>query len=182
VTADEDDLTTKADKTAKPSESDGTNLSQDQQPHQPVPAGLGEVLRREGIDPSDPKTSRVLEISMMIASGSSALPPAFTVEPWEHLYPGISRKFVEWTEVQSAHRRYIEKQRADRSEARQDRSQTFTVTIAIVGLSLATIVGVWGNPWVAGVIATVAVGGPAAAVAIANRGRSASPASKRKSP
>jgi hypothetical protein len=50
-------------------------------------------------------------------------------------------------------------------------SQIFTATIALVALVLSAYEGQYGNPYVASVIATVGIGGPAAAVYLARSGR-----------
>jgi hypothetical protein len=138
-----------------------------------VPVVLSEVLRSAGVDTSDPKVSRALEISFMFFSGSLPLPPAEMLQKWEPLFPGITAKFVDWTERQSRHRQYLEKLRTERSENRMDRSQMIAAAVALGGLALSALVGIFGNPYVAGVIAVVSVGGPTAAVAIASRGRKA---------
>jgi hypothetical protein len=54
-----------------------------------------------------------------------------------------------------------------KEDNRFDRGQWIAASVALGGLALASIVGIIGNPWVAGVIAIVAVGGPTAAVAMA---------------
>ena len=41
--------------------------------------------------------------------------------------------------------------------------------IALSGIAAATVLGVWGNPIVASVVAIVAVGGPAAALVLARK-------------
>jgi uncharacterized membrane protein len=132
---------------------------------------LGELLRGAGVDVADPEVSRALEISLTSISGTSQLPPPILLEKWEVLYPGITAKFVEWIDRQSKHRQRLENQAEERSQLRQDRSQWIAGGIAITGLILAAVVGVFGNPWVAGVIAVVGVGGPTAAVALASKGR-----------
>ena len=89
------------------------------------------------------------------------------LQQWEPLYPGITKKFVDWTEAQATHRRAIERQRADRSEDRQDRAQTIAERTMYLGLALAAVVGIWGSWIVGAVLAVVSVGGPAAATLLA---------------
>ena len=145
------------------------NNERSAQPDPLVPAGLAPALRAAGFDPSDPKFTRALEISLKFFSGQNVLPPAEHVAPWEELYPGISNKIVEWTEEQAAHRRSLERLRVERAEARMDRGQLTAVSVAISGLILAAIVGIWGSSLAAIFIALFAVGGPTAALAIAMR-------------
>ena len=73
------------------------------------------------------------------------------LQQWEPLYPGITAKFVEWTDKQIAHRQGIETRRAQRSEDRQDRSQAITEKVTYLGLILAAIVGIWGS-WIVGTV------------------------------
>lgn len=145
-----------------------------------VPTVLGDALRAAGIDPNDPKVFRALEVTFMSISGSSSLPPAILLHQWEPLYPGITRKFVEWAEKQSAHRQTIERQRADRSEDRQDRSQAITERAMYLGLILAAVVGIWGSWIVGSVLAIVSIGGPTAATALARYTPRQKPEDKRK--
>ena len=152
----------------------------DAERHVSLPPSLVKILRDQGIDPRDPEVSKVLEITFTSISGSSSLPPAVLLEQWERLYPGITAKFVEWTEAQSSHRRALETERSQRSEARQDKSQIIFGITAVTGLFLSAAVGVWGHWFVATVIAIVSVGGPTAATALANRGHN--PASRGRPP
>jgi uncharacterized membrane protein len=133
-----------------------------------IPPALDSALRTAGIDTRDPNVVRALQISLtMMFSGSLPLPPPEILKEYDGVRPGLVDKFVEWTEVQSAHRRALENTRTAKAETRFDRGQWIAATVAIGGLSLAAVVGIFGNPWVAGMIAIVAVGGPTAAIWLA---------------
>lgn len=138
-----------------------------------VPSILGEAFKEAGIDISDPKFSRVVELTVMSISGSSPLPPAILLEQWESLYPGITAKFVEWIEKQAAHRQFIEKTRAERSEDRQNRAQIMAFVIAVLGLIIAGVVAIFGQGYAAAIVGSVAavvgVGGVTAATIAASR-------------
>ena len=125
--------------------------------------GLRSALEEAGVDPADPSVSKVLEISLMAFSGSLPLPPALLLKEWEECYPGITGKLIEWTEQQAEHRRALDKS----EESRLNRGQAIAGAVALGGLALATVCGIFGNPVVASIIAVVAVGGPTAAVVIA---------------
>lgn len=147
-----------------------------------VPALLADSLRQAGIDPNDPKVSLALEMTIMSFSGSSPLPPAMLLEQWEPLYPGITAKFIEWTETQASHRRTIELGRFDRSENRQDRGQILAFCIGIFGLAMAPLCVWLGGPIagsiVGAVCAIVGVGGIAAATIAADKLKIALPDTK----
>jgi uncharacterized membrane protein len=134
-----------------------------------VPSALIEALKQAGLDPSDPRFSRALEITSLSISGSTNFPPAVLLQQWEPLYPGITAKFVKWTEEQAAHRRSLEKQEFVRSQRRQDRAQFITAGAMYLGLVLSAIVGIFGHPFASAVLAIVSIGGPTAATALAHR-------------
>jgi hypothetical protein len=64
----------------------------------------------------------------------------------------------------------LEIARAKREDSRLDRAQIFTAVVAVCGLLASAVVGVFGNPIVASILAIVSIGGPTAAVWLA-RGR-----------
>jgi uncharacterized membrane protein len=107
----------------------------------------------------------------MMFSGSLPIAPPQILNEYKKVDPALVQKLVDWTEQQSKHRRDIENLKANSSEARLDRGQLIGAAVALGGLTLATVVGVWGNPWVAGLMAIVAVGGPTAAIYLARNMR-----------
>lgn len=142
-----------------------------------IPPALDSVLRSAGIDPRDPNVSKALEVSLtMMFAGSLPLAPPPILKEYQNIKPELVDKLVGWTETQSAHRRELEKTRVDRSENRLDRGQWIAATVALGGLFLATIEGILGNAYVAGVMAVVAIGGPTAAIWLARNVRGQPPA------
>jgi uncharacterized membrane protein len=144
-----------------------------------IPPELDTALRTAGINTQDPNVSKAIEISLLLFSGSLPLPPPQVLAEYNDAYPGLVEKIIHWTEQQRQHRMSLEQTRTQRTEARLDRGQWIAGSVALGGLLLASVVGIFGNPWVAGVIAIVAVGGPTAAVAIA---RQSTPQSKPSNP
>lgn len=133
-----------------------------------LPPGLKSALRTAGIDPTNPEIFRAVEISLtMMISGALPIAPPQILNEYKSVDPTLVPKLIDWTEQQSKHRRDIEALRANRSEARLDRGQWIGAAVALGGLALATFVGIFGNPWVASIIAIVAVGGPTAAIYLA---------------
>jgi uncharacterized membrane protein len=133
----------------------------------PLSPELLELLRRSGINVSDPTAARVLiEASLMKFQGSLQFPPAEILKGWEDVCPGITQKLVEWSDRQVRHRHELEKQRADRSETRADRGQLIAAGIAILSLILATVLGLHDKTTASALMAILGIGGPAAAIAL----------------
>jgi uncharacterized membrane protein len=148
-----------------------------QSPIEMVPPSLDKALRTAGVDPRDPDVTKTLGItlSMMMASGSLPLPPPDILASYEKACPGLVEKLITWTEEQRKHRMEIERLVITGAEARMNKGQLLGVSVAIVGLCLATFVGIFGNPYVGAVIAIVAIGGPTAAIYLARGGTVSSP-------
>jgi hypothetical protein len=145
-------------------------------PQEIIPADLDSVLREIGIDTRDPKVSKALEISLtMMFGGSLPLVPPPILREYGNIRPELIDKFIEWTELQADHRRGLEKFRTEGSEKRLNRGQWIGATSALGGLCLAALVGMYGNVWAAIAIAIVAVGGPTAAIFLAQNVRKQSP-------
>jgi len=132
---------------------------------EPVPSE--EIIPPELQKLDKPELVQIL-VKLMRFQGPLQYPPAEIVEGWERFFPGIFRKLVEQSELQTKHRQKLEIQRAQRAEARADTGQILMFTIAIVGLCASAVVGIYGSAFVGCVLAVVSVGGPAAATAIAN--------------
>jgi len=153
-----------------------------QLPAEIIPPVLDTALRTAGVDTRDPNVSKALEISLMMYSGTLPLPPPPVLAAYADAFPGLVEQIVSWTDEQRQHRFDLERERAKGSEARLDRAQRNAFMVACGGLVLAAIVGVLGNPWVAGIIAIVGVGGPTAAVALAARQAGTSSSTTRSAP
>jgi hypothetical protein len=155
-------------------------------PSEVIPTSLDTALRSVGIDPKDPNISRAVEISLtMMFSGSLPLAPPPILREYGNIKPELVDKLVEWTEEQGKHRRALEKLRTEGSETRLDRGQYIGAAVAIGGLCLASAVGIFGNMWVGMVIAIVAIGGPTAAIILAqnfNKQSNAQPKSAKPPP
>lgn len=95
------------------------------------------------------------------------IPPPDLLAQYGNIAPDLPERIIGWTEQQSKHRQSLERMRTEGSEGRMNRGQWISAAVAFLSLVVAAIVGIYGNPWVAGVIAVVGVGGPTAAVALA---------------
>jgi uncharacterized membrane protein len=107
-----------------------------------LPPALESALRSLGVDPTDPKISKALEISLtMMFSGSLPLAPPPILREYGNIRPELIDKLIEWTEQQSAHRREMERCRTTGSEKRQNRGQLIGAVVMLGGLSLAAVSG-----------------------------------------
>lgn len=156
-------------------------------PSEILPPSLDKALRTAGVNLQDPDVTKTLEISlkMMMARSSLPLPPPAVLSDYNKEFPGLVDKIVLWTEEQRQHRMILENQVTTRAENRMDRGQLIAAGVAVIGLCLAALVGIVGNPYVAAAIGVVSTGGPTAAVYLARgdmtpRLRATSPASPRK--
>jgi uncharacterized membrane protein len=113
----------------------------------------------------------------MTARGSLPLPPPALLSEYDRAFPGLVQKIIEWTEEQRKHRHKLEDKVTTGSEKRMDRGQIIAGVVAVWGLTLAAICAIFGNPYAAGVIAIVAIGGPTAAIFLARTGKTQPPAS-----
>jgi hypothetical protein len=138
-----------------------------------IPAELESVLRKFGVDVRDVNASKVLAAVSLTKMVSGALPfvPPAILQEYKNVSPELVGKLVEWTETQAKHRRDLETLSANRSENRLDRGQWIAGAVALGGLSLAAVVGIIGNPYVAAIIAIFAIGGPTAAILLARNVR-----------
>lgn len=83
--------------------------------------------------------------------------------------PELRSKLVEVLAQQTKHRIDTERLIIDLGVEQQKRAQIYTFTVSTLAIICASILGYFGSPWVAGVIAIVGVGGPSAALAVAER-------------
>ena len=81
-----------------------------------LPRVLDGALRSAGLDISDPKISRAVEVTMMVASGPLPLPPPDILEAYETRFPGLVDRFIGWTEEQRQHRFANETERNRRDD------------------------------------------------------------------
>ncbi len=95
------------------------------------------------------------------------LPPVEDFRGYEAAQPGTAHCLMKAADEQRHHRFQIESQIVSRSERRRDIGQIISGALAMTGLIGAIALGLHGSPWVAGLLAIVAVGGPFAAQTMA---------------
>ena len=104
---------------------------------------------------------------MAISATSSPLPSPAVLADYARIDPVLPAKFTDQFVAQGAHRMQLEDLVTRGSERRQNLGQLLTFTLAISGLGLAALCGIFGNPIVGSILAIVSVGGPMAAFVLA---------------
>jgi uncharacterized membrane protein len=133
----------------------------------PLPPGAETELKELGADPSDP---RVIGALLLGARYAGPIPPPSMLKEYNEAVPGLGERIISWVEKQSDHRRELERVRTRGAEERMKRGQMLAAVVAVVGLIGSGVAAVFSNPWAAGIIAIVSVGGPTAAVALTRGG------------
>jgi hypothetical protein len=91
------------------------------------------------------------------------LPQAEDLRHYETAFPGSANYILKAAEEERAHRHRIELQLVAGSERRNDRSQLISGALYFAGAAAATLLGMSGNYWIAGLMLVVTMGGPMAA-------------------
>jgi hypothetical protein len=126
--------------------------------HLPSEAIDTPLAAARGDDP-DPTADLLAELGL--------LPSPELLTRYRNTVPDLPNVIVGWIDAQISHRLEQERVAALASESRRTRGQFLSATIATSGLLCAAVVGVFGNPIVASIIAIASIGGPTTAVALA---------------
>jgi uncharacterized membrane protein len=129
-------------------------------------------LERLGVNPHDPNVRNAVIIGMSFAG---PIPPPNMLAEYEKVVPGLATQIIEWTNAQRQHRQALERLKTEGAERRMNRGQILAGIVALGGLGIAGVVGIFGSAIVGSIIAIVAVGGPTAAVFLARNWGSTAP-------
>lgn len=86
------------------------------------------------------------------------LPPAVELQGYNQIVPGAAERIIALAEKQAAHRMELEKHAVAEQLRQSARGQIFALIIGVAGITGAVVVGITGNAWVAGTIATASLG------------------------
>lgn len=115
---------------------------------------IDEVLEGVIDDPQERiRVSQVLSLTVQ-RFRSPYIPPEY-LERYEAVVPGLARQIVEQANTQSAHRQDLERTVVSGAERRADRGQNYGLIIALAFLVATVILGIAGQPWLAGVLGTI---------------------------
>jgi uncharacterized membrane protein len=81
------------------------------------------------------------------------------LKQYEDSFPGTVEQIIKLTVQQGRHRQELERLKTQGEERRLNRGQLIAASVALLGIAIVGFVGLYGNPWVAGVIAIVGVSG-----------------------
>jgi uncharacterized membrane protein len=147
-----------------------------------IPPPLERALREAGVNTHDPEVQRtvqIISVSSISARGTLPLPPPQLLAEYQGVLPDLPQRLINWTETQAAHRREMERLKAEGQESRMNRGQWGALAVALGGLSIAGVVGIYGNGIASAFIALFSVGGPAAAVMLASNSSIGWPSTKK---
>ena len=103
-----------------------------------------------------------LEATQVVASMQMTfqgpLPPAIELQSYNQIVPGAAERIIALAEKQAAHRMELEKHAVAEQLRQSARGQIFALIIGVAGITGAVVVGITGNAWVAGTIATASLG------------------------
>jgi len=100
---------------------------------------------------------------VVITVNQAIVPPPDELLKYEGAYPGAIQRILDAADQQRRHWHGIESKLVAGSERRRDRGQLMSAGLTFLGLVAAAVLGVIGDPWIAGLIAVVYVVGPLAA-------------------
>ncbi|MEZ4104536.1 MAG: DUF2335 domain-containing protein [Candidatus Paceibacterota bacterium] len=92
-------------------------------------------------------------------SFSGPLPHPDVLHRFEEVSPGAAERIIKMAEEQSSHRRNLEKKVIESDIYRSKWGQILGFIIAIVGLSVSAVIGVFGNPVAGSIMGTGTVAG-----------------------
>lgn len=95
------------------------------------------------------------------------LPPSEDMSRYEEVFPGATEYIMKAADGERSHRHSLERLLVQGGERRKALGLGMSFALSLTGLFGAIGVGVWGSPWVATILAVVAVGGPLAAQTLA---------------
>lgn len=131
-----------------------------------IPPQVRRYLEEEGVDLNNPEVSKIVIQAEKTSVFSGPLPSPEVLAEYEKAHPGLADKIVSMTEKQLDHRSVIERKAVDGETQKISTGQLTAGGVAVFGLAMAAVVGVFGDPAASAVIAAVAVGAPTTAFVI----------------
>ena len=90
---------------------------------------------------------------------SGPIPPPQVLQQYNSIVPDAAERIIRMAEKQSEHRMYLERKVVDSGVLKSYLGMIFAAGIAVYGLYIAKEISVNGNPWAAGIIAALDLGG-----------------------
>ena len=105
--------------------------------------------------------------NVRFAINVALLPQADDLVQYEAAIPGAAGYIMKAADEERAHRHALERLVVEEAEKRRHFGLRTNFSLSSLGLIGAAVVGIWGHPWVGGILAVVAIGGPLAAQTLA---------------
>jgi uncharacterized membrane protein len=102
--------------------------------------------------PSNLKVATYTEIS-------GPIPAPQILQQYNSIVPGAAERIIRMAEKQSDHRMYLERKVIDSGILKSYFGMIIATGIAVYGLYIAKEISINGNPWAAGIIAALDLGG-----------------------
>ena len=90
---------------------------------------------------------------------SGPIPPPQILQQYNHIVPDAAERIIRMAEKQSDHRIDLERKVVNSNIIKSYTGMVLATVIAIYGLYIAKEISVNGNPWAAGIIAALDLGG-----------------------
>ena len=90
---------------------------------------------------------------------SGPIPPPQILQQYNNIVPNAAERLIRMAEKQSDHRIGLETKVVDSNIVKSYMGMIFAAIIAIYGLYIAKEIAINGNPWAAGIIAALDLGG-----------------------
>lgn len=130
---------------------------------------IEDLLADAGVSRDDPRAQRLLADVRTVVAYQGPIPPPAVLAEYNRTIPGLGNEIVEAWKQQREHRIAMEQELFGGDSKRMNRGQICAVVIAVTSILTAGLVGVFGSAWAAGAIVVAGVGGPAAAMILAQR-------------
>lgn len=150
------------EKNENPEEERNQHLSEQQLSLQEIEEDIEEI-EPEFLDDLPPEKrkkilSLVRTISIRQASmHSGPLPRPEDIEKYNMIIPDGAERIMREAELQSAHRRSMEIKVVDSDNKQSSKGQNYGLIIALVCIGGSILLGLMGQPWLGGVLATTTV-------------------------
>lgn len=143
-------------------ETDGSRVPSAKSEGKPevLPARVVKALQEQGVNLSDPGVRETVTILAHYFSGP--IPPPELLAGYKVIDPELPGRIIGWVEQQKTHRQALERQVAEGEQRRLNRAQFNGLFVAVAGIAVSGLVGVYGDPLAAAAIVIATVGGPAA--------------------
>ena len=110
-------------------------------------------------NPPTNRTAHQVKVQQQLEISSGPIPSPQILQQYNQVVPDAAERIICMAEKQSDHRIDIEKKVVDSNIIKSYMGMSCAAIIAVYGLYIAKEIAVNGNPWAAGIIAALDLGG-----------------------